>query len=228
MGATAQLATWRLTAGAVRDACALLGDAARWKMLHPSSTGWALSAQLKSEGSVDAQQFAEWWCGESLGAALHEFVLGAFAGAELAERHGEFFRYKLAGSSGGGRLSQVFAAIEGRRAALHVQEYSLSQVDLESVFNLLASQQEEERGVARGVGGGGGGSAKPAAGGGGGAKGSINAAATPPPKATARSLWQNLGLAPSASAASPGIGLALLETVVSTGPSSASYESLND
>ena len=138
-------------AGAVREACALLGDAARWKMLHPRSTGWALSAQLKSEGSVDAAHFAEWWTGESLGAALNEFVVGAFAGAELAERSGDFFRYRLPSASGGGRLSAIFGLLEARRNELHIVEYSLSQVDLESVFNLLASQQEEETNVARGT-----------------------------------------------------------------------------
>ena len=200
------LAEWRLSAGAVREACALLGDAARWKMLHPRSTGWALSAQLKSEGSVDAAHFAEWWTGESLGAALHAFVVGAFAGAELAERNGEFFRYKIAG---GAPLSSVFGLLEARREELRIQEYSLSQVDLESVFNLLASQQEEERGVARGTVAVT--SQAPAAALGardvGASLNSSSSSSTPPPKVSQRSLFRSLGL--STNAASPA-GVALL------------------
>jgi energy-coupling factor transporter ATP-binding protein EcfA2 len=149
----APLSEWRLTAGNVRAASEALGDPTRWRMIDPKSTGWALSSMLKSEGSVDAKQFADWWCGESLGALLNEFVKSTFDGAELAERHGDFFRYKLPSTSAGGRLSSIFSSIERRKADLYIQEYSLSQVDLESVFNLLASQQEEERIVARGVGG---------------------------------------------------------------------------
>lgn len=149
----APLGEWRLTAGNVRAASEALGDPTRWRMIDPKSTGWALSSMLKSEGSVDAKQFADWWCGESLGALLNEFVKSTFVGAELAERHGDFFRYKLPSTSAGGLLSSIFSSIESRKAQLFIQEYSLSQVDLESVFNLLASQQEEERIVARGVGG---------------------------------------------------------------------------
>ena len=239
VAAAAPPTAWRLTAGSVRAACEALGDAARWRMLHPNSTGWAVSAQLKAEGSVDAKHFADWWCGESLGALLHRFVVGeAFAGAELAERQGDFFRYKLPSSSAGGRLSGIFAAIEAKRAELSIQEYSLTQIDLESVFNLLAAQQDEERGAVRG-----GVSAGGAAAGAGGAKAaeqaggaedfdgrsvlvnlsasrSLNAPAPLPGARTPpRSFW-NAGAASKRAGASPP-GVALLAT-----GSSESYSSL--
>ncbi len=147
--ADAPLGEWRMPARNILAACTALGDAGRARMLHPSSTGWAIAAQLKAEAAVDAQQFADWWAGESLGASLHQFVMKSFPGAELVERHGEFFRYKL--PSEGRRLSSIFDLLERGKDALQVAEYSLSQISLESIFNSFAATQEEEKGVARGM-----------------------------------------------------------------------------
>jgi ATP-binding cassette, subfamily A (ABC1), member 3 len=141
----------RMPARNVMAACEALGDKQRSRMLSPSSTGWALAATLAVEGSVEARLFADWWAGESLGASLHHFVNTTFPGAELLERHGEFFRYKLP-ATGTTRLSAIFGSIEANKAALSIAEYSLSQMSLESIFNALAAMQEEERGVARGMG----------------------------------------------------------------------------
>jgi len=146
---TLPIGKWILPARNILPVCTALGDPSRSRMLHPSSTGWAIASQLKTGAGVDAQQFADWWAGESLGAQLHRFVSENFPGAELVERHGEFFRYKL--PLGGQKLSTVFSTIEADKAGLHIGEYSLSQISLESIFNAFAATQDEERGVARGV-----------------------------------------------------------------------------
>lgn len=143
------LGTWRLPTSQLHPVCVALGDATRARMVHPNSTGWSIAAQLQSEGSVDAQQFAEWWCSESLAAILHQFVIRTFAGSQLMERHGEFLRYRIPAS--GMPLSQLFGLIESNKHNIYIVEYSLSQVSLESIFNGMAAQQEEERQSVRGM-----------------------------------------------------------------------------
>jgi hypothetical protein len=48
-------------------------------------------------------------------------------------------------------LSRIFALFEDNKARMRVIEFSLSQMSLESVFNSMASHQEEEKGVVRGM-----------------------------------------------------------------------------
>jgi len=59
-------------------------------------------------------------------------------------------------------LSGLFDAIETERARLHIAEYSLSQTSLESIFNSMAAQQDEEKGSVRGMAGAGAGGDAPA------------------------------------------------------------------
>jgi ATP-binding cassette, subfamily A (ABC1), member 3 len=47
-------------------------------------------------------------------------------------------------------LSQIFRRFEDSKSQLRIAEYSLSQTSLEQIFNLFASQQEEETGNVRG------------------------------------------------------------------------------
>jgi hypothetical protein len=42
----------------------------------------------------------------------------------------------------------MFGAVESHKEILGIQEYSVSQIQLEQVFNSFAAQQEEESGVA--------------------------------------------------------------------------------
>jgi len=134
----------RVEAGRLQEVAAALGDPSRARMVHPSGSGWSLAASFAREGSVEASHFAEWWAGESLGAHLHAFVTATFPGSALAERHGEFFTYRLAVDAATTRLSGIFKALESHKARLHMAEYSLSQTSLEQIFNTMAAQQEEE------------------------------------------------------------------------------------
>jgi ATP-binding cassette subfamily A (ABC1) protein 1 len=45
----------------------------------------------------------------------------------------------------------MFGDIEGNKAAIGIQEYSICQTSLEQIFNQFASQQEEEQGSAAGI-----------------------------------------------------------------------------
>ncbi len=74
---------------------------------------------------------------ETVAARLNAFVLQRFPGAALVERAGsEFLTFSI--PSAGNRLSELFGVFEAQRAALQVADYSLGQMSLESVFNLMA------------------------------------------------------------------------------------------
>ena len=45
----------------------------------------------------------------------------------------------------------LFGLVEQNRSALNIAAYSLGQTSLEQIFLAMASQQEEERGMARGM-----------------------------------------------------------------------------
>jgi len=70
-------------------------------------------------------------------------------GCTLAERQGSTLRFKLGAASEA--LSALFKKLEHTRTHLGVASYTLGQTTLEALFNNFASQQTEERGVARGV-----------------------------------------------------------------------------
>jgi hypothetical protein len=106
-------------------------------MLHKDSTGWAINAALKDAGAVEALAFAEWWTAETFAAVLHAYVVEKFPGSTLIERAGgEFMSYSI--PSSGCTLSGIFAAFESQRERIHIADYSLGQMSLESVFNQMA------------------------------------------------------------------------------------------
>ena len=128
---------WTLSLANVAAACERLGDATRIKMLHKDSTGWAINSALKDARAVEALAFAEWWTAETFAAVLHAYVVEKFPGSTLIERAGgEFMSYSI--PSSGCTLSGIFAAFESQRERIHIADYSLGQMSLESVFNQMA------------------------------------------------------------------------------------------
>ena len=141
----------RISATRVKDLCEHLGDSSRAAMIHANGSGWAIAAAFASQGSVAVDVFAHWWAFETVGARLNAFMKESFRGCRLVERHGEFFRFQLPELHM--PLSEAFGTLEGSKDDLRIATYSMSQTTLEQIFNVFASQQEEEKGTARGMGG---------------------------------------------------------------------------
>ena len=127
-----------------------LGVPARGAQVTESGTGWALHASLTKNGErAPAAEFAEWWAGEAVCKEVVVYMSETFVGCTLAERHGSTLRFKLGGGSE--PLGSLFGKLEHTRQHLGVASYTLGQTTLEALFNSFASQQQEERGVARGM-----------------------------------------------------------------------------
>ncbi len=151
-GAAAGGAQPLLRRDAVGAAATLLGLPARAAEVAPTGAGWAVDAAFSASrgGALPAAVFGAWWAeADAVDAAL--VALGAaFPGLTVKERHGLSLR--LTAEKRGRPLADAFDALERCRASLQEgTRVTLGETSLEEIFNTFAAQQEEERGVARGV-----------------------------------------------------------------------------
>ncbi|KAE9030907.1 ABC transporter A family member 1 [Phytophthora rubi] len=118
---------------------------------HPS--GYSLAAAMERDGFIRAEAFCSWCVEETRFDSLNDYLLNAFGpgGVLVMERQNDFCRFKVRGSNNEIKLSKMFALVEDVKSDMYIREYSVSQTTLEQIFNSFASQQEEEKGVARGV-----------------------------------------------------------------------------
>ncbi|KAF0697422.1 Aste57867_11902 [Aphanomyces stellatus] len=154
MVASTMADTTTVTKDNLEATCLRLGKMQRAKDIdgnHP--TGYVLADSLERHKSISAKDFCTWWLSEDRFEGFSTYLTSSFAAqkgsAELLERQNDQSRFKLV--SPNLMLSAVFALVEGCKAELHVEEYTVAQTTLEQIFNNFASQQTQERGVARGV-----------------------------------------------------------------------------
>ncbi|KAG2519334.1 hypothetical protein BBO99_00005689 [Phytophthora kernoviae] len=126
------------------------------RILDHTGTGWLLSSQLKAQGVLSVDSFCAWWVAETRSERLQSFFHDKFPGSALTEQQGEHFRFQVPKQRFGTadnalRPAEIFRALEQTRTSLHVDEYSVSEAALEHIFNNMAAQQDEEKGVAHGM-----------------------------------------------------------------------------
>ena len=158
------------------EIAARLGDAQRVTQISEMGTGWTLLAAWRkaatSGGGIPLRVIAEWWAGEQrvidlvayfcgvsasdvTGAATSSSSMklltgGVFPRSMMSERQGNLIRFKVPNT--GAKLADLFRAIEVAKVRTGIQfEASLGQTTLENIFVAFAAEQEEERGVARGM-----------------------------------------------------------------------------
>ncbi|OQR92260.1 ATP-binding Cassette (ABC) Superfamily [Achlya hypogyna] len=144
-----------LTRDQTMKLCGDLGQPERGAWIAKNhATGYALDAVLERDGKVAVSLFCSWWVGEDQFSAYDAFLQKTFARVELLERQNEHCRFKLHDNKSSGStllLSDVFAKMEANKDAVGLKEYSVCQTSLEQIFNAFAGQQDEEKGVARGM-----------------------------------------------------------------------------
>ncbi|RLN65884.1 hypothetical protein BBJ29_006636 [Phytophthora kernoviae] len=143
--------------GRERGLCSSLGAPDRGaRILDHTGTGWLLSSQLEAQGVLSVDSFCAWWIAETRSERLQSFFHDKFPGSALTEQQGEHFRFQVPKQRSGTadnalRPAEIFRALEQTRTSLHVDEYSVSETALEHIFNNMAAQQDEEKGVAHGM-----------------------------------------------------------------------------
>ncbi|KAI9984335.1 hypothetical protein PInf_005683 [Phytophthora infestans] len=146
----------KITKANVQELCTALGASERGsRILTHSGTGWLLGSQLEAQGAISVDTLSSWWVSETHGERLQSFFQTNFPGSILAEQQGEHFRFQVPkhrpDSDAVLRPAGIFRALEQTRAHLNVDEYSVSETALEHIFNNMAAQQDEEKGVAHGM-----------------------------------------------------------------------------
>ncbi|OQS04222.1 ATP-binding Cassette (ABC) Superfamily, partial [Thraustotheca clavata] len=138
----------------MQESCRRLGKPERANYIsidHP--TAYTLIESLTKNHYVRAKDFCTWWLTENRFEAFQSFFVNAMAQinctTQILERQNDVCRFKLVGSSL--RLSTIFSILERCKSKLHLEEYTVAQTTLEQIFNNFASQQTQEKGVARGM-----------------------------------------------------------------------------
>ena len=135
-------ATFRAAGKMDWDARALEGFEAQ----HGS--GSEIYASLNNaEGVVSAKLLATWWFFEDSFDRTCDVFNNVFGEYKIREQQISKVRYEILSNNLNGtprQISSLFALMEEHKAALHVQEYSISQTSLEQIFNQFAATQEEE------------------------------------------------------------------------------------
>ncbi|GMF48551.1 unnamed protein product [Phytophthora fragariaefolia] len=149
----------KISSANIQNLCAALGTPERGsRILDHTGTGWLLSTQLETHGAISIDSFCSWWVSETRSERLQSFFHDKFPGSVLAEQQGEHFRFQVPKHRPGSSLddavlrpAEIFRALEQTRADLYVDEYSVSETALEHIFNNMAAQQDEEKGIAHGM-----------------------------------------------------------------------------
>jgi energy-coupling factor transporter ATP-binding protein EcfA2 len=129
--------------------------------ITPVGAGWTIHAAFErsftpspsappNSKEIPLLEFVSWWAIEDIAASCTNYItVVAFPEAEMNERQGSQLRFKIPPQKES--LGKLFAKLEQAKKIVNIQSYSLGQTSLENIFNSFASQQEEERGVARGL-----------------------------------------------------------------------------
>ncbi|PON86894.1 ABC transporter A, ABCA [Trema orientale] len=121
-----------------------LGNEERIKMLISSIPvpdgvlGEQLCEQMIRDGGIPLSIFSEWWLSKDKFSAIDSFVLSSFPGATFQGCNGLSVQYQLPYGEGLS-LADVFGHLERNRNGLGIAEYSLSQSNLETIFNHFAA-----------------------------------------------------------------------------------------
>jgi ATP-binding cassette subfamily A (ABC1) protein 1 len=117
------------------------------------ATGWFIRDSLDRTGSVPLSDVSRWIIAEERYEKSEVAWQRSFGRVEVIERHNEFNRLKIYPHERDGKtsLASVFRVIESLKDELDILEYNVGQTTLEQIFNQFASEQDEEKGTARGM-----------------------------------------------------------------------------
>merc|ERR1712187_678846 len=103
--------------------------------------GYAIWKDATSASGVPLKVLAGWAAAELRIRDLAVFLDEYYPDHLLRERQDSKVRYEI--SSGGIRISRIFAAIEANKERLRLADYGVSQTSLEQVFNMHAAEAEK-------------------------------------------------------------------------------------
>lgn len=102
--------------------------------------GEQLSEQLTRDGGIPLKIFSEWWLANEKFSLIDSFIISSFPGATFDGCNGLSVKYQLPYGEESS-LADIFGHLEHNREKLGIEEYSISQSTLETIFNHFAAVQ---------------------------------------------------------------------------------------
>ncbi|KAF5199501.1 Atp-binding cassette sub-family a member, partial [Thalictrum thalictroides] len=100
--------------------------------------GEQLSEQLIRDGGIPLPIFCEWWLTGEKFAVIDSFIQSSFPGATFHGCNGLSVKYQIPYGEDSS-LADIFGHLERNRGQLEIEEYSISQSTLETIFNHFAA-----------------------------------------------------------------------------------------
>jgi ATP-binding cassette subfamily A (ABC1) protein 1 len=136
--------------GDLMQLCSKLGCPHRVEWVREGCEQGHMIYEAFKAGPVPARTFVEWWLLEDRAEHLADFLQEKFPGTLSLERHDRSLRFRLPAACPAG-LGGIFRCLEAARAEYQVEDYGISQTNLEQIFNEFASQQQEETAPVQGI-----------------------------------------------------------------------------
>ena len=110
--------------------------------IAPGASGNEMDLLLRTNGSVEIKTMALFIVLEEMFDKLARFLTQEYGIFTLRERQPTKVRVEIAaiGPKGPRKLSEMFGAVEAKKAEIGISEYSICQTSLEQIFNQFASQ----------------------------------------------------------------------------------------
>ncbi|KAG0464675.1 hypothetical protein HPP92_018839 [Vanilla planifolia] len=102
--------------------------------------GEQLAEQLIRDGSLPLRIFCEWWLAKQKFNVIDSFILASFPGAIFNGCNGLSVKYQLPYGEDSS-LADIFGHLENNRKKLGIEDYSISQATLETIFNDFATAE---------------------------------------------------------------------------------------
>ena len=131
-----------LTRGDIEDVLKAVQRPELISRIAPGASGNEIDLLLRTNGSVEVRSVALFMVLENMFDKLTSFLTQEYGVFILRERQPTKVRVEISavGNKGPRKLSEMFGAVESKKAEIGVSEYSICQTSLEQIFNQFASQ----------------------------------------------------------------------------------------
>ena len=136
----------QVTLNEIKNILAKLNFPQYMQLISPSNTtgGSDIYYSLENHKMIDIEEFVYFYLTQHKINKFKSFVYDTIKGSILKEEQTNKLRFEIASEEGNYRLSTLFGILEGNQHGYEIEDYALSQISLEQIFNQFAAQSDME------------------------------------------------------------------------------------